>query len=86
MNELFKNAIKLKLMVAATEHKTNKIAIKGSKMRLPVVAVYFQMETLVAVREAFDFVAPLLQLEIVVDCFVAYPCSGLPIKYINQTM
>lgn len=50
---------------------------------LPVVAVY-QMETLVAEREAFDFVVALLQLEIVVDCFVACPWSGFANKYINQ--
>lgn len=42
------------------------------------------METLVAEREAFDFVAALLQWEIVVDCFVACPCSGFANKYINQ--
>lgn len=48
-------------------------------MCLPVVAVY-QMETLVAEREAFDFVAALLQSETVVDCFVACPCSGFANK------
>lgn len=50
---------------------------------LPVVAVY-QLETLVVEREAFDFVAALLQLETVVDCFVACPYSGFANKYINQ--
>lgn len=42
------------------------------------------METLVAERVAFDFVVVLLQLETVVDCFVACPCSGFANKYINQ--
>lgn len=50
---------------------------------LPVVAVY-QMEILVEEREAFGFVAVLLQLETNVDCFVGCSCSGFANKYTNQ--
>lgn len=47
---------------------------------LPGVAVY-QMETLAVEQEAFGSVARLLRLETVVDCLVAYPCSGFANKF-----
>lgn len=44
------------------------------------------METSVVELGAFDFAAALLQLETVVDCFVAYPCSGFANECINHSV